>query len=169
MPIKKENRARYPKDWKAIRTEVLARAGNRCEWEGCGVENGEWGLRDLAGKWWRSMDFADGLVPEDTLFERDGETPRTAYKIVLTLAHLDHTPENNGEPGNRPNLRAWCQYHHLAYDRPHHLANGRKTREAKKGQLPMDFDRGSDAPFFNLSPQISNNSLSFNIPLNTQR
>ena len=28
MPIKPENKARYPKDWKAIRAEVLERAGS---------------------------------------------------------------------------------------------------------------------------------------------
>lgn len=142
MPIKPENRARYPKDWKAIRAEVLARATNQCEWEGCGVYHGEWGLRDLDGKWWQSADFENGNVPEDVLFEKDGQEPRKAYRIILTIAHLDHTPENNGEPGNRPNLRAWCQYHHLAYDRPHHLANGRKTRDAKKGQTDMPLFSG---------------------------
>lgn len=37
MPIKPENRGRYPKDWKQIRERILLRAGNRCEF--CGVEN----------------------------------------------------------------------------------------------------------------------------------
>ncbi len=31
MPIRKEDRARYPKDWKAISAEVKTRAGQRCE------------------------------------------------------------------------------------------------------------------------------------------
>ncbi|RUQ28768.1 MAG: hypothetical protein EKK68_14035 [Candidatus Competibacteraceae bacterium] len=30
MPIKPENRHRYPKDWKAIRAAILERAGHRC-------------------------------------------------------------------------------------------------------------------------------------------
>jgi len=38
MPIKRENRARYPKDWKAIRARIQARAGDRCE--SCAVVNG---------------------------------------------------------------------------------------------------------------------------------
>lgn len=136
MPIKPENRHLYPprKEWMSIRAEVLERAGNRCEWEDCGIENGEWGLRDMTGKWWPSADFMNGDVPEDVLFEPDGAELRQAYRIVLTIAHVDHDPRNNGEPGNRPNLRAWCQYHHLAWDRSHHIANGRKTRDAKKGQ-----------------------------------
>ncbi len=31
MPIRPENRARYPKDWKDVRARILERAGNRCE------------------------------------------------------------------------------------------------------------------------------------------
>ena len=37
MPIRPENRARYPKDWKEIRASILKCAGNRCEF--CGIEN----------------------------------------------------------------------------------------------------------------------------------
>ena len=40
MPIRPENRARYPKDW-ALRSRFIRtyRARNRCEW--CGAVNGE--------------------------------------------------------------------------------------------------------------------------------
>ena len=40
MPIRHENRSRYPKDWK-IRSRFVrfVRAKNRCEW--CGAENGQ--------------------------------------------------------------------------------------------------------------------------------
>ena len=37
MPIKKENRSRYPSNWKQIRESILARADNKCEF--CGIEN----------------------------------------------------------------------------------------------------------------------------------
>lgn len=136
MPIKPENKRLYPprKEWAAIRAEVLERAGGRCEWPGCNLPHGEWGMRDLSGKWWSSLQFSEGLVPEDVLFERDGQTPRTAYRIVLTIAHRDHDPRNNGRPGHRPNLAAWCQYHHLRYDHAHRQANSRVTRNTKKGQ-----------------------------------
>ena len=46
--------------------------------------------------------------------------------IVLTIAHLDHQPENC----DPENLRAWCQRHHLAYDADHHKANAYRTRKA---------------------------------------
>lgn len=40
MPIRPENRKRYPADWALRRRFVVEiRAGNRCEW--CGVKNGE--------------------------------------------------------------------------------------------------------------------------------
>ena len=40
MPIRDENRARYPKDWK-LRSRFVRhyRARNKCEW--CGAENGK--------------------------------------------------------------------------------------------------------------------------------
>ncbi len=140
MPISKENKARYPKNWKAIRAEVLERAGNRCEWvengARCILTHGEWGLRDLDGTWWRSEDFANGSIPEMIQFER-GDKLKLAHRVCLTIAHLNHIPEDCGEPGNRPNLAAWCEKHHLDYDRPLHMVNSRKTREKKKGQTNL--------------------------------
>jgi len=40
MPIRPENRSRYPADW-PLRSRFVRfyRAGNRCEW--CGAENGQ--------------------------------------------------------------------------------------------------------------------------------
>ena len=93
MPIKPENRGRYPKNWKQIRNEILDRAEHRCE--ECGVANYSY---------------------------------RHTTRIVLTVAHLNHTPEDC-----RPeNLRAWCQRCHLAYDRAHHQINSAATRRARK-------------------------------------
>jgi hypothetical protein len=51
----------------------------------------------------------------------DGE--RVAH-IVLTIAHLDHTPENC-DPAN---LRACCQRCHLAHDRDQHRQSAYATR-----------------------------------------
>ena len=53
----------------------------------------------------------------------------TQSNVILTVAHLDHTPENV-EPHN---LRAMCQRCHLAYDRDHHKATSRRTRRAAMG------------------------------------
>jgi len=79
MPIRPENKARYPRDWKQISLRIRERAGNKCE--DCGVEN---------------------------------YSIREGVKIVLTVAHLDHQPENCADE----NLRAWCQRCHNRYDAP---------------------------------------------------
>jgi len=115
MPIKPENAARYPTDWKAIRQEVLERAGHRCEQ--CGVPN-HWHRNNLTGDV-----FEDEQLARDCL--------HVTY-IVLTVAHLNHQPEDCGEPGNRPNLAAWCQRCHLAYDHEHHMRNAHQTRRGRK-------------------------------------
>ena len=112
MPIRPENRSRYPggspksKEWGAIRAAILARAGNRCEgspaYPHCRAENGR--LHPVSGK-----------------------------KVVLTIAHLDHMPETT-DPAL---LRAWCQRCHLAYDQEHHRRNAERTRRRRGGQLEL--------------------------------
>lgn len=37
MPIRPENKARYPKNWQEIRAKILERADNKCEF--CGIPN----------------------------------------------------------------------------------------------------------------------------------
>jgi hypothetical protein len=51
---------------------------------------------------------------------------------VLTIAHLDHTPENCDDD----NLRAWCQRCHLTYDAKHHAQSAYATR--RKGRAIGD-------------------------------
>lgn len=99
MPIKPENRARYPSNWKRIRADILDRAGHRCE---------------------GSPDYPECRAANYK------PHPVTGSRVVLTIAHLDHVPENC-EPSN---LRAWCQRCHLNYDREHH----RRSRMAGRGQ-----------------------------------
>ena len=110
MPIRPENKARYPADWKAISLEVRTAARWRCEgspaYPDCKAEDG-------------------------------CSHPVTGSVVVLTVAHLDHIPENVGEPGNRPNLKAWCQRCHLTYDAPHHAKNAARTRRAALGNLEL--------------------------------
>lgn len=67
MPIKPENRARYPRHWRAIVECVRARSGNCCEgsprYPDCRARNGE-------------------------------PHPVTGSLVVLTVGHRDHTPEH---------------------------------------------------------------------------
>lgn len=60
-------------------------------------------------------------------YSRGSEYSGRFVNVVLTVAHLDHQPENN----NRANLVALCQKCHLNYDKDHHAQNAAKTRRAK--------------------------------------
>ena len=130
MPIKPENRARYPKDWKRISASIRERAGHKCEL--CGVPNYAV-VKWLDGKWVEVIPGTLGnyaaarqIAAEESIGWEQGD-PK-AIVIVLTVAHLDHTPENC----DPENLRAWCQRCHLDYDKYHHRANSAATRKARK-------------------------------------
>ena len=120
MPIKPENRGRYPANWQAIRASILERAGHKCEF--CGVPN-HWYRNNRTDEW------TDSPMQAETWETVDGDP--VAY-IVLTTAHLDHQPENN-DPGN---LRALCQRCHNRHDAGHRLRN-RMGRSATM-DLPLE-------------------------------
>ena len=63
--------------------------------------------------------------------------PITGSKVVLTVAHLDHTPQNCSDE----NLRALCQKCHLTYDAKHHAENARKTRDNRLGIIRIKYER----------------------------
>lgn len=93
MPIRPENRTRYPKNWRDISQRIrFDRAGGRCECEGeCRL--------DHAGR----------------CGARHGEpNPRTGALVVLTTAHLADPIEDCSDE----NLRAFCQQCHNRYDAP---------------------------------------------------
>lgn len=103
-PIRPENRARYPADWPAISARIRHhRAHGQCE---C---NGECGK------------------PHEARCEaiNSQRSPYTGSVAILTVAHLDHNPENCDET----NLKAMCQRCHLAYDADHHKQTRQHTRE----------------------------------------
>jgi hypothetical protein len=104
MPIRPENRQRYPKDWKAISLSIrFERAGGQCECTGqCGVDHG--------GR----CDARHGL-----------KHPITGSVVVLTTMHLNHTPEDCAPD----NLMAGCQRCHNLYDAPRR-AKGIASRKA---------------------------------------
>lgn len=127
MPIKHENRARYPANWRKIRYAILERAENHCEF--CGIPNEVFANR-TTGDWTYEEDLAEAWVLDKNKVAR----------IVLTIAHLDHVPENNDGmdtggpvlPVERSNLRALCQRCHLAHDATHHQQTAYRTRRAGK-------------------------------------
>jgi 5-methylcytosine-specific restriction endonuclease McrA len=129
MPIKPENAKRYPANWKHIRFQVLQRAGLRCE--NCGVHNHDIGWRDDGGNF---HIVVRGTDAEGSAKDYAGHaTGRRVFQIVLTVAHLDHVPENC----DLDNLRAWCQKCHLTYDAKHHAQNAHHTRKSRKAMAEL--------------------------------
>ena len=133
MPIKPENRGRYPSDWKQISERIrFERAQNKCEV--CGLVNGLEGYRTSDGTFYSVEEFAEGYINPKHENELCTKVEKKApVKIVLTVAHLDHQPENCQDD----NLKAMCQRCHNRYDSTHRKANARQTRTNKKGQLTL--------------------------------
>lgn len=111
MPIRPENRRRYPRDWAAISRRIrFERAQNRCECTGqCGFDHG--GRCDARN------------------YRRH---PLTGSKVVLTVAHLNHTPEDC----RNENLLAMCQACHLRYDKDEHARTRGTTKIERQPMLP---------------------------------
>lgn len=116
MPIRPENKSRYPADWPAISLAAKEAAGWRCACTGqCG------------------RGTHHGRCPN-----RHGQPAYgTGTTVVLTTAHLNHQPEDV-----RPdNLVAMCQGCHLHHDRAHHRVTAALTRAAglaAAGQLALE-------------------------------
>lgn len=106
MPIRPEERAKYPRNWPEISGRIrFVRAAGVCECRGeCGKHEAKCSARH-------------GLPH-----------PKTRSKVVLTVAHLDRNPEHCDEG----NLLAMCQACHLAYDQDQHRTNAAATRSRKR-------------------------------------
>jgi hypothetical protein len=125
MPI---DYKKYPANWKTeIRPAVLLRAGNRCE--ECLVPNYAIVYRPVKGSdvWWP---WPEGM--ESEALSIDGHR---SVKIILTVAHLDHDPENHDVKLDR--LKALCQLHHLRLDKDHHAANRAKNKNKQNFKLEL--------------------------------
>lgn len=151
MPIRPENRAKYPDNWPEIRQAILQRAGYRCEW--CKVAQYAVGHRNADGLFfgicgnihadcagngqhYPSLDrltYAEAREWADSENDwREPDEPRTIV-IVLTIAHV-HDPEpSNCDPSNLAALCQRCHNRHDAADR----AAGRKERRETGGQLML--------------------------------
>lgn len=116
MPI---DYKKYPPNWKTeIRPRIMERANNRCEFEGCDFEHGEfvWSVK-YKGKvqgWFRDKAEAE-KQPKSFEIKKGEVVPNPKkVKVVLTIAHLDHDETNHDVKDDR--LKASCQLCHLRYD-----------------------------------------------------
>lgn len=110
MPILPENKKRYPKNWPEIRERILTRAGQIRN------EKGEI-IQEACCEWCKA--------------ENHLEHPLWNFYVILTVAHMDHTPENCSDD----NLFALCQKCHNRYDAPERAKNRKKRKEAKKNEI----------------------------------
>ncbi len=101
MPIRPENKHRYPANWKQVVDGIRMRSGDRCE--------------------------GSPAYPDCQARNREPH-PVTGSLVVLTVGHLDHTPENCDED----NLMHWCQRCHLTYDSKEHARTAYRTRREGK-------------------------------------
>lgn len=107
MPIRPENRGRYPKTWRDMVRQARERSGDRCECLGqCGLDHG--GRCNV---------------------ENHKPHPRTGSVVVLTLAHEHGVPL---EETSIDRMFHACQQCHLRYDKHIHAANRRETIRARK-------------------------------------
>lgn len=111
MPIRPENRARYPKTWKAMVEAARERSRNQCECVGqCGDEHEGGRCNALNGE----------------------PHPLTGSKVVLTLAH-EHGVPLEEEAIDR--MFHACQRCHNKYDAPMRRAGIRERMFADQGKL----------------------------------
>jgi 5-methylcytosine-specific restriction endonuclease McrA len=135
MPIKPENKGKYPKNWKGVRESILERARNECEF--CRLRNGEMVLRGSRGdcKVYARVgpwdDFVRMAETGEILVwsEEHCEWQDRPVKVVLTIAHLDHDPGNNSPQ----NLRALCQRCHNSWDAEHRAETRKKGKAHENG------------------------------------
>ena len=138
MPIAKELRVFYGREWRTVtRPRILARAGNCCE--GCKKPNHAvvetiTGKTHHAGRreYWMFWIDANNLrrwtdhKGQPAMHFDNEQNPGRIVKVVLTIAHKNHTPGDDRDE----NLAAWCQWCHLIHDLTHH----RRSRETRKDQ-----------------------------------
>jgi hypothetical protein len=136
MPIRKELRKFYGRVWrKFTRPRILARAGNCCE--NCGKPNHaavytrtgkepgrylmEWKLTVSDSQLW-CLHSVEGSASGNDF------KPSRAIAVVLTVAHLNHTPGDDRDE----NLTALCQWCHLILDIEHHHRTRAERKDAAR-------------------------------------
>lgn len=133
MPIRASERAKYPKDWLAIRARILARAEHRCEFTCADGRRCDAPDRELVFR--RRANLEEWRMPNgNDCGEADPDS--RGVVVVLTVAHLNHDPTDCRDE----NLKAGCQLHHLRHDAKHHAMNAAWTRRGTKrnGELFAD-------------------------------
>lgn len=137
MPVRPENRARYPKDWR-LRSRFVrfVRARGRCEW--CGVPHGYrvWRHPDNPRAWYATREEYPGFVRVAWTCDGAPVTRPSNFiggsLVVLTTAHVfDDRPE----ACSLLNLAALCQKCHNGHDMKARRAGIRARQRAHTPDL----------------------------------
>lgn len=133
--------AAYSPNWKTqVVPGIRKRANEKCE--KCGVQNHAIGYRNRWGGFEDLTQYAHRNSKKKWVVYRNKVvTPlwdilpngRTLIMIILTIAHLDHDPENWTVSEDR--LKALCQRCHLNNDRSHNIRKRRYGAYHKQPKL----------------------------------
>lgn len=106
MPIRPENKERYPANWNEISKRIrFERARNRCECTGeCGDDHTNESY---------NIEYGRKPNPRCSAFNYSPH-PITGSNVILTVAHLNHEIEDCSDK----NLKAMCQRCHNKMDAP---------------------------------------------------
>ena len=127
------DRNRYPKNWDAIAQAVKDEANWHCE--ECDRPCRKPGVNQFDFEEWLLDEHPDWSVElyEEVETEEFGLVPVPRFqRFTLTVAHLDHTPENC----DRANLRALCAPCHCRYDLAA-MATKKRLKAERLGQLNL--------------------------------
>lgn len=147
MPIRPENRARYGADWPEFSARLREECP-ACEW--CRKPNGA-RVEVLARGWWRRVrpDDEGGFVPLTPWVDEHGQIAPAlegvtyrgrVIRVVLTVAHLNHEPEDR----RRESLAVLCQRCHNRHDAAHRTATRAVTVRRRRAE--RDRQRRATAP-----------------------
>nr|WP_115626123.1 hypothetical protein [Afipia felis] len=109
MPIRAENKARYPADWPQISASIRERAGNKCE--ECGVANRALGGRADDGTFLPADPTGDNGIAVYMAHARRALVVQHAWRPPRVAAHHPHRahrrapqPQTRGLPAGEPAL-----------------------------------------------------------------
>jgi hypothetical protein len=132
MPIRTENKDRYPENWAAIVLAIRQRAGDCCE--GCGVRN-HLVIKRISDGWRtpgaQEWEMIHSKVRHGQMSFSQSLKFHGFIRVICTTAHLDHQPENCA----MENLRFWCQKCHNSYDAKHRAETRRHGSLKEQGRI----------------------------------
>lgn len=141
MPMDKK---RYPKNWRAIAFQIKEKANWHCENCDRPCRRPQEDRFEFENRLEQSP-WGDELYKQEYDEELGAVLISKINRFTLTVAHLNHTPEDC-----RPeNLKALCSVCHLRYDAAHHVNSAKVNRYKKReavGQLTL-FQKPNNSVF----------------------